>query len=206
MELSEFSNDYLTNLLDTLSSENKTTVLLGDFNADLKCDQNSNISDFVDLMYSSLLLPHIFSPTRTTSSATLIDNIFTNSYNSSFVSGNLINVLSDHHAQFLMMGNQHSPLELDSKEHMFQDLQEIEKNKNIISSLLENKDWVSKLRLSHNDVNLSSELFLRKVEKLINFWAPLQKVSNKQKKLLKLVSAIFHQVFICHQMIALQKL
>ena len=156
-------------------------------------------------MYSSLLLPHIFSPTRTTSSATLIDNIFTNNYNS-FVSGNLVNTLSDHHAQFLIMGNQHSPLELDSKEHMFQDLQEIEKNKNIISSLLENKDWVSKLRLSHNDVNLSSELFLRKVEKLINFRAPLQKVSNKQKNLLKLVSAIFHQVFICHQMIALQKL
>ena len=44
--------------------------------------------------------------------------------------------------------------------------------------------WVSELHLSRNDVNLSSELFLRKVEKLINFWAPLQKVSNKQKKLL----------------------
>ena len=137
-------------------------------------------------MYSSLLLLHIFSPTCTTSSsATLIDNIFTNNYNSSFVSGNLVNTLSDHHAQFLIMGNQHSPLELDSKEHMFRDLQEIEKNKNIISSLLENKDWVSELRLSHNDVNLSSELFLRKVEKSINFWAPLQKVSNKQKKTTK---------------------
>ena len=43
-------------------------------------------------------------------------------------------------------------------------------------------DWVSELRLGRNDVNLSSELFLRKVEKLINFWVPLQKVSNKQKK------------------------
>ena len=62
--------------------------------------------------------------------------------------------------------------------------QEIEKNKNIISSLLENVDWVTELRLSHNDVDLSSELFLKKVEKLINFWAPLQIVSNKQKKLL----------------------
>ena len=125
MELSEFNNDYLTNLLDTLSSENKTIVLVGDFNADLlKYDQNSNISDFLDLMYSSLLLPHIFSPTRTTSSsATLIDNIFTNNYNYSFVSGNLVNTLSDHHAQFLIMGNQYSPLELDSKEHMFRDFQ-----------------------------------------------------------------------------------
>ena len=45
-------------------------------------------------------------------------------------------------------------------------------------------DWVSELRVSRNDVNSSPELFLRKVEKLINFWAPLQKVSNKQKKLL----------------------
>ena len=45
-------------------------------------------------------------------------------------------------------------------------------------------DWVSELRLSRDDVNLSSELFLRKVKKLINFWTPLQKVSNKQKKLL----------------------
>ena len=69
MELSEFNNNYLTNLLDTLSSENKTVVLLGDFNADLlKYDQNSNISDFLDLMYSSLLLPQIFSHTRTASS------------------------------------------------------------------------------------------------------------------------------------------
>ena len=99
MKLSEFNSDYLTNLLDTLSSENRTLVLLGDFNADLlKYDQYSNISDFLDLMYSSLLLSHIFSSTHTTaSSATLIDNIFTSNYNSSFVSRNLVNSLSDHH-------------------------------------------------------------------------------------------------------------
>ena len=42
-------------------------------------------------------------------------------------------------------------------------------------------DWVSELHLSCNYVNLSSELFLRKVEKLINFWAPLQK--EKAEKL-----------------------
>ena len=134
------------------------------------------------LMYSSLLLPHIFSPTRTTSSsATLIDNIFTNNYNSSFVSGNLVNTLSDHHAQFLIMGNQHSPLELDSKSS---ETSKRLKNIYITSSLLENKDWVSELRLSRNDVNLPSELVLRNVVKLKTFWAPLQKVSNKHKKLL----------------------
>ena len=107
MELSEFNSDYVTNLLDTLSSENKTIVLLGDFNADLlKYDQNSNTSDFSDLMYSSLLFPHISNPNCTTTSSTLIGNIFTNNYNSSFFSGNLVNSLSDYHAQFLIRGNQ----------------------------------------------------------------------------------------------------
>ena len=131
MELSQFNSDYLTNLLDTLSSENKTVVLLGEFNADLlKYDQNSSISDFIDSVHSSLLLPHIFSSTRTTSSsATLMDNIFTNNYNSSFVFGNLFNTMLDHHAQFLIMGNQHSPLELDSAEQMFRYFQDMEKNR-----------------------------------------------------------------------------
>ena len=35
MELSEFTSDYLANLLEKLSVENKKLVLLGDFNADL---------------------------------------------------------------------------------------------------------------------------------------------------------------------------
>ena len=97
---------------------------------------------------------------------------------------NLVSSLSDHHVQFLIMGNQHSSLEFHSTEKVFRDFQEIEKSKNIISSLLENVDWVTELRLSHNNVDLSSELFLKKVEKSINFWAPLQIVSNEQKKLL----------------------
>ena len=182
MELSEFSSNYLTNLLDTLSSENKTVVLLGDYNADLpKYDQISNISDFYYLIHSFILLPHIFSPTRTTAtSATLIDNIFTNNCSSSFVSGNLVNTLLNRHGHEL----QYSSLEVDSTEQMFRDFQGIEKNKNIISSLLESVDWVTELHLSHDDVDSSSELFLKKMEKIINFWATFQKVSNKQKKLL----------------------
>ena len=105
MELSEFNNHDLSNLLDNLSDENKTVVLLGDFNADLlKYDKDCNVSDFLDTMYSNLLLPHIASPTRVTlNSETLIDNIFSNNYDSSFTSGNLVTTLSDHHTQFLLM-------------------------------------------------------------------------------------------------------
>ena len=35
MELGEFNSDYLANLLEKLSLENKTLVLLGDLNANL---------------------------------------------------------------------------------------------------------------------------------------------------------------------------
>ena len=122
MELSEFNSDF------------------GNFNADLlKFDQNSNILDFLDLMYSSLLLPRIFSPTHTTTtSATLIDNTVINNYNSSLASENLVNTLSDLPAQFLIMGNQQSSLEVDTTEKKFRDFREIDKNKIIINSLLEN--------------------------------------------------------------------
>ena len=107
MELSELNNDYLESLLEKPSLENRTLVLLGDFNADLlKYHTDSDTSNFLDSMYSSLLLPHITSPTLTTAtSATLIGNIFSNNCHYPYTSSNLDITLSDHHAQFLILGN-----------------------------------------------------------------------------------------------------
>ena len=133
MEFSEFNSDYLTNLLEKLSQENKTLVLLRDFNVDLLKYINSDISNFLDSMYSSLL-PHIASPTHTTAtSATLIDNIFSNNCNSPYTSGNLVITLSDHHAQFLILGNQHNSIENNKEDQLYRDFQEIEENKDTIS-------------------------------------------------------------------------
>ena len=83
----------------------KNGIPLGDFNADLlKYDHDDEVADFLDAMYSKLLLPNISSPTRITStSATLIDNIFTNNYDNTFTSGNLVTTLSDHLAQILIV-------------------------------------------------------------------------------------------------------
>ena len=64
------------------------------------------------------------------------------------------------------------------------DFQEIDKNKIIISEQLENVDWKSELCLEHNSINLSSELLISKVDRLINFWASLQKIPYKRKKAL----------------------
>ena len=184
VELSEFNNHYLSNLLGNLSHENKTVVLLGDFNADLlKYDKDCNVSDFLDTMYSNLLLPHIASPTRATlNSETLIDNIFSNNYDSSFTSGNLVTTLSDHHAQFLLMEFKNKQMD-NEKIQIFRDFSKIENNKNLINTHLEGIDWATELQVNRNNADLLSELFLKKIEQLINFWAPFQRVPNKKKKL-----------------------
>ena len=186
MELGEFNSHYLTNLLENLSLENKTLVLLGDFNANLlKYDIDTDISNFLDLMYTSFLLPHIASSSRTTTaSATLIDNIFTNHCNSPYNSGNLVITLSDHHTQFLIIKNQSNLSESKKEDQLSRDFQEIEKNKIIISEQLQNVDWESEFRLECNNISLSSELLINKVDRLIKSWTPLQKISNKRKKAL----------------------
>ena len=184
MELPGFNNHYLSNLLDNLSDEDKTVVLLGDFNADLlKYDKDFNVSDFIDTMYSNLLLPHIASPTSvTTNSQTLIDNTFSNNYHSSFTSGNLVTTLFDHHAQFLLMEFKTKQMD-NEKIQIFRDFSKIENNKNLINTHLEGIDWATELQVNRNNTDLSSELFLKKIEQQINFWVPFQRVSIKKKKL-----------------------
>ena len=134
MELFEFNNHYLSNLLDNLSEENKAVVLLGDFNADLlKYDKDSNVSDFLDTMDSNLLLPHIAYPTSVAvNSQTLIVNIFSNNYES-FISGNLVTTLSDHHAQFFLMEFQTKQMD-NEKIQMFRDFSKIKNNKNLVNT------------------------------------------------------------------------
>ena len=103
----EFNDLFLKSLRERLTKENnKEVILLGDFNIDLiKSNLNANASEFFDVIYTSNLLPHITSPTRLTSrSQTLIDNIFSN-INGECTSGNIINTISDHLGQFLVIPN-----------------------------------------------------------------------------------------------------
>ena len=52
-------------------------LLLGDFNIELlKCDSNKNVSDFLDIIYSTNLVPNITSPTRLTSRSQTLKLVF----------------------------------------------------------------------------------------------------------------------------------
>ena len=104
MDLNEFNDYYINNLLDKLSKENKTVFLLGDFNIDLlNYDQHSLTNEFLDFLSSHMLLPHIVQPTRIrNNSKTLIDNIYSNVITPNNISRNIAATISDHLAQFLI--------------------------------------------------------------------------------------------------------
>ena len=78
--IDSFNNEF-DSVLSTISRENKISFLLGDYNIDLlKEEDHRQTKDFIDLIYSYTFFPVINRPTRITrESATIIDNIITNS-------------------------------------------------------------------------------------------------------------------------------
>ena len=142
-----------------------------------------SVVDFLDAMYSKLLLPDISSPTRITStSATLIDNIFTKDYDNTFTSGNLVTTFSDHVAQILVVPIRNITRHKEPKKVLC-DFQEILRNKDIISRDLQNTNWDTEPQLNSENVNISTEIFMSKINNLINHWAPLKELSNAKQKL-----------------------
>ena len=94
-----YFNNFISELLNTVNTENKILYLLGDYNINLlNSDQHLLTSEFVENMYSYSTFPLITKPTRIQKdSATLIDNIFFNDIsNSSLVNGILFTDISDH--------------------------------------------------------------------------------------------------------------
>ena len=94
---------YLESCLSTIAKENKEVYICGDFNFDLlKIDTDYFTQHFFNLLCSYGLLPLILQPTRVTeSSATIIDNIFSNNIQDDIISGNLLLTFSEHFSQFI---------------------------------------------------------------------------------------------------------
>ena len=107
MNINELNDNYLNELLDKLSKENKTIFLLGDFNINLfNYDIHPPTSEFLDFLSSHYFLLHILQPSRaTTKFRTLIDNIFCNFAVPNIISSNLTASISDHLPQFLLTPN-----------------------------------------------------------------------------------------------------
>ena len=183
MALDEFNNHFLSTLLDKTSNENKTMILLGDFNIDLlKCDDKPNHSKFLDILCSHALLPSILLPTRLTSSSkTLIDNIFISSSSYELTAGNIVSSISDHLPQFVLLNNAGSLS--NNQPHIYRyDWSNFDRENLILDYL--NIDWDELLKLQDGNINNSYNVFHTTFSELIDKHVPLKKLTRKQVKTL----------------------
>ena len=92
----------LFEIVDKITNENKSLLLLGDFNIDLlKYETHNKTNDFVDNLFATGLSPLITKPTRITDhSATLIDHIHTNCMHDVYKSGIVVTDVADHFGIF----------------------------------------------------------------------------------------------------------
>ena len=96
-------NVIVNNTLNKIKYENKICYILGDFNINLlNQDTHLGTSDFLDTLYTNAMFPLITRPTRIQrNSATLIDNIFSNSLETRRTyNGLLVTDISDHYPIF----------------------------------------------------------------------------------------------------------
>ena len=182
MDLNEFNDYYINNLLDKLSKENKTVFLLGDFNIDLlNYDQHSLTNEFLDSLSSHMLLPHIVQPTRIrNNSKTLIDNIYSNVITPNNISGNITATISDHLPQFLIAPDIFSN-PLSTKMNIFEtDWSKFDQENFILDYL--SVDWENLIKSNCGNVDQSFVSFLAKFNSILDLYAPLKKISKQKLK------------------------
>ena len=170
--------DHLNQILISTAKENKHIFISGDFNIDLlKYDTTTKNKTFLDMMTSNGFLPHIIHPTRITdSSATVIDNIFSNAYLSESTSGNIMIELADHLSQFLYISLHivTSQCKTPTYKHDYSKFNE--------QSFLDDVS-IQQWNCEINDVNKAFDDLSWRLKGCVDRHAPLKKQNKKQIKL-----------------------
>ena len=97
---------YLKQTLKALSKENKKVILTGDLNINLlNFDKNKEVNEFLDVLTSNWFTPQILGPTRFVghNKPCLVDNIFVNFSYMHCTSGYIIEKITDHLPNFLLI-------------------------------------------------------------------------------------------------------
>ncbi|MGE5862423.1 MAG: RNA-directed DNA polymerase, partial [Nitrososphaerales archaeon] len=159
-------------LLSVISSQKQLCCIAGDFNIDiLKTDSHAPTSNFVNCIFAHSFYPVINKPTRITeTSATLIDNIFTNFNNSySLVPSIICSDISDHLPIFLRINLQIHPKPV---KHILKRKFTAENKENFLSKLLAT-DW-NNLNNSNPDAMYTD--FINKFTNTFENSFPVQKI------------------------------
>ena len=176
LSISDF-NSHLTDVLDIVSRERKDCYIMGDFNINIiDSVKNTQIHSFLDTVFSHFFYPVISKPTRVTeTSATLIDNIFTNVLDKRMNSGILCIDISDHLPIFLMTSAHSSIMDNNSNPSTYRLINSSTINQ--FKELIEHLSWDTVLDL--DDPQRAYTVFINEVIKSYNVAFPEKKRNSK---------------------------
>ena len=181
MDENTFLDDYMQPLLDKLSIDNKKAFIAGDFNFNLLNTDHTETSNFFESMMSNHLLPTITIPTKINpKKSTIIDNIFTNQIHPDMCSGNFKLAISDHLPSFFLIPRDNQNHQPKQQNLFTRKTKNFDKTNFIIDYL--DIDWETTLNVHNNDVNLSLQAFLTKINELLDVYMPLRKVTKNEYK------------------------
>ena len=90
--VTEFTNDYMSPILEKFSHKKKEIILMGDFNINiLTCESHKDAEDFVDTIYASSLYPTISNQTQFTASKPLDNSSYNGFSKKKNMAGNIAN-------------------------------------------------------------------------------------------------------------------
>ena len=181
MSVNEFVDDFLSETLTKINSENKKCIFMGDFNIDLlRSNTNNATSYFLDTLNSFFFIPQIIQPTRLAkTSKTLIDNIFFNSIEYETISGNFLVQIADHLIQYLVLkdfsfSTKKKPVKTYRRDFRFFNDNEFREELKLI-------EWKNILKLE--DVNTDFKTFLDSIIYLLDEHAPVKQLTKKENSL-----------------------
>jgi hypothetical protein len=180
--VSLFTDD-LEKVINKVTKEKKLCYLVGDLNINLLNTSHVPTQNFINTILSHNMIPHITLPTRLMdNSATLIDHILVQYDHSDthdrITTGNLINDISDHLPNFILVGNKTDNQRQENDRPFIR----LMSNNNIkkFKDYLNGVDWDSILKKEDCDKDYSRfiEILTMGYEK----WFPLVKLSRKRSK------------------------
>ena len=172
----------LNKIFDKAKLENKAFFVLGDFNLNcLSYKENSDVSGFYNNIFQHGAVPLINKPTRvTTSTATLIDNILTNSYfEVSLKKGIIKTSISYHFPVFAAFNTSKIKKDISKKVEITKRCFS-EENKRNFKYDLQQTEWDD----SKRDANTMFENFSNTFTNLYEKHFPLKKIYIKNKDLM----------------------
>jgi hypothetical protein len=178
-------NQELDILLSQLSRSNHEIFLAGDYNIDLlKVKTHLPTRTFFNTLTSHRFLPTILRPTRITKdTATLIDNVFTNTLSDCIDSAIIIDDISDH----LPIYTQTKITSLPRNKASTQEKRQInEITKNAFNNLLLTADWSEVFKAcDRGDPTVAYTIFIEKYKSLYETSFPKIKFLPKKRQEIK---------------------